>query len=183
MSLTFLIRGLFLSLLFPKLMVLGRCWMSSSRDGQDNSTDSQQQQPTENDILGSWRFGTEEEFYEQVEPDLLSQKGPGHDDLSGPRFNLLFVKISLFMDGLLTMTVAFANRSSHMYIGLFSFLKFPGYLFKHELTATSRLSDTFGIRCCSCGKRHHCGDVASRSRRRCLGSNQPCRNDSDTSHK
>jgi hypothetical protein len=105
------IRALFLIIIFPRLIDLGRKWFASSAKKPSNTA-----QPHEIDrsILADSaatngpRDGQSEE--EAILPGVTIDK-------SACQFDLFFLRWSLIVDGLLTALTALATERWHVYMG------------------------------------------------------------------
>lgn len=108
MSFNFLIRGLFLSFCFPKIITAGRRWYktgpSSAASKKPTATD-----PTMTPIPDSMPvFEREEDFFEPnpTKIELGSSKA----------FDLFFLKASMLLEGILTASAGFSTKPWHLYL-------------------------------------------------------------------
>ena len=109
-------RAAFLIVLFPRIISYGRKWyQSQSRTERSRETARRQSEPQsppqpptnpeELDVpIGSF---AEEEPVQATEAD----------EDEGTAFDLFFLRISLVVDGILTMCAAFATERWHIYFG------------------------------------------------------------------
>jgi MFS family permease len=110
MSFNSIIRGLFLTFVFPKIISMGRIWFTSK-----NATVIMEPQQS--------RIPTTAEDLEAV-PGLEAQQEPttlltSVDANHGSAFDLFFLKWSLVVDGLLTGCAAFSRQGWHIYLAAF----------------------------------------------------------------
>jgi MFS family permease len=112
-SLNCLVRGLFLTLAFPAIISRGRKWL-------DKRTKSRWSTPTSHfkgsDYLPSAPAhlasvpGADNDETEPIDPPPPSTETETYD------FDLLYIKLSLFADGILTACATFTNHGWQMYV-------------------------------------------------------------------
>lgn len=108
MSFNSLIRGCFLSFIFPKIIFAGRNWFAGKYD----------EGTKQNIVIPT----TAEDF--EVIPGLESEQEPTSvpevaTGAQGSAFDLIFLKWSLVVDGALTGSAAFSRRGWHIYLAAF----------------------------------------------------------------
>lgn len=99
-----LIPGLFLTLIFPKIIACGRKWYS---------TTSVPLSPIP-EVTPTALEDYEPQVSEGEEPTPAL---PLIDVLQGARFDLLFARSSILLDGVLTDLLVFATQGWNMYLG------------------------------------------------------------------
>ncbi|KAH8896888.1 MFS general substrate transporter, partial [Thozetella sp. PMI_491] len=105
MAFNYLMRGSFLAFIFPWLISKGRKWYNGSEEenGDTKVSPSPSPVPAEEGDSG--------------ERDDIAQASPSKGYITG--FDLLFVKISLLLDGILTCSAAFSTQPWHIYTSAF----------------------------------------------------------------
>ena len=93
-----LMRGIYLIFLFPKIVYTGRRWLSAFV-----STPCLASEPATNIVT-------------LADGDDEPSSGQGMS-VAGREFDLLFLRWSLVMDGLITASTAFATKKWHIYLG------------------------------------------------------------------
>ena len=111
MSFNSLIRGLFLSFAFPRIIALGRKWYLRPRKEHGRPTSSY----VENFPAESAGFGSISAEQEPAAAAVLE----GEQSEEGLTFDLSFLKWSLVVDGLLTGAAAFSRKGWQMYVAAF----------------------------------------------------------------
>ncbi len=107
-------RAAFLILLFPRIITRGRKWYQS-RDaaaGQFRAAETGHQERS--------RLVTNPEELEAPIGSFAEEEPVGLDNVQeddGTGFDLLFLRASLVVDGVLTMCAAFATKGWHIYLG------------------------------------------------------------------
>lgn len=112
-SLHSLLRGVFLTMIFPRIISLGRSWLSKRERARDAelprpkiSSDGEViTDPTQIDTANA--MDNEQEPVEPPKP---------HDDKETFEFDLLFTKFSLISDGILTALASFVWEGWQLYI-------------------------------------------------------------------
>lgn len=114
-SLNSFLRGMFLTLIFPNIIKIGRKWMSSREEAQVASEAStlidspRPDLPTSpNQIESGGPMEAEEEPI--VNPE------PVKDDKEAYAFDLLYAKGSLFADGIMTGAATFVTEGWQLYL-------------------------------------------------------------------
>ncbi|KAI0018643.1 hypothetical protein F4780DRAFT_750418 [Xylariomycetidae sp. FL0641] len=119
------IRGLFLLLIFPKLITVGRAWFDGpASDGEEETPKQQQQQQqqqqrehADGDIpTCPGDFGAAEG--EEVPQEPTRVPDPDEED-SGTGFDLFFVRWSLVIDSLVTFMAGFSTQGWQVYLAGF----------------------------------------------------------------
>ena len=108
-STTLLMRAFFLSVLFPRIIRLGRAWLS----GPSNDLDSTPLCPAlaENPESSSQRDPTD-----VVTSAHHASPPPPAGAKHGSSFDLYFLQWSIFLDGILTALITFSTKGWHMYL-------------------------------------------------------------------
>lgn len=104
-------RAAFLIFLFPYIIKHGRRW-HLARDWTQNSTRTGPPTPS--------RLATNPEELEAPIGSLAEEEPVGSGEAKedeGTEFDLFFLRVSLVVDGLLTMCAAFATEKWHIYLG------------------------------------------------------------------
>lgn len=147
-------RSIFLILLFPRIINFGRHLMKRTsgpapEDSDDSSISTADTQlPTE---PGDFDAATGEQT--DIEP-TKPLSSAHHRDVG--RFDLIFLRWSLVVDGALTTVVAFATERWHIYLGRFIAIDSTSTHGNTNPPLYSRIPPTFWIRlCASCQRRHH----------------------------
>ncbi|KAK4183729.1 hypothetical protein QBC35DRAFT_542352 [Podospora australis] len=113
-------RGAFLIFVFPKIISRGRKWHMARQKTENVPSGSFEAEETQS-LLESSVATDPQQFdapignlaeEEPVEPELAKED-------EGTEFDLHFLRISLLVDGFLTLYVAFATKSWHIYLGAF----------------------------------------------------------------
>ncbi|KAL2192505.1 hypothetical protein P885DRAFT_72919 [Corynascus similis CBS 632.67] len=123
-----LMRAAFLIFLFPSIISKGRRWYL---------TREQQVVNEETESCQTARLATNPEELEAPVGSLAEEEPVGSAEAKedeGTAFDLFFLRISLVVDGVLTMCAAFATQSWHIYLGALlivedAILTFPSCLF------------------------------------------------------
>lgn len=106
-----LMRAAFLIFLFPSIISKGRRWYL---------TREQQVVNEETESCQTARLATNPEELEAPVGSLAEEEPVGSAEAKedeGTAFDLFFLRISLVVDGVLTMCAAFATQSWHIYLG------------------------------------------------------------------
>jgi hypothetical protein len=104
-------RALFLIFLFPRIISKGRRWYLA-RGQNEPSQDAEPQSPS--------RLATNPEELEAPVGSFAEEEPVGSAEVKedeGTAFDLFFLRISLVVDGVLTMCAAFATEGWHIYLG------------------------------------------------------------------
>jgi MFS family permease len=109
-SLNSLIRGLFLTLAFPRIISAGRAWLDR-RNGVKRGTGTAS--PESPDPESETNQGIAVEVMESEEEPREAPKSK--DEKETFHFDLLFTKYSLIADGILTGIATFVTQGWHMY--------------------------------------------------------------------
>ena len=109
-------RSLFLIFLFPRIISIGRKYFNPSRKGSLSSSSSSMTQD------GDASFPTDPaEFHattgEQADEEPVKPPRERGGEKEGSRFDLVFLRWSLVVDGALTTVAAFATKPWHIYLG------------------------------------------------------------------
>ena len=116
MSFNLLIRGLFLSFVFPVVISAGRKWYANS--GMTTSgTTTTEAQDTEEPATEDMEAVLAPEF--EQEPVAPSKAAPTNE---GSAFDLFFLKWSLVVDGILTFLATFTRHGWQIYLGQYSWM-------------------------------------------------------------
>jgi hypothetical protein len=99
-----LMRGMYLIFLFPKIIHMGRRWFSASVTSPSACIETA---PDPNAAIPAQQEN-------EISHDL-------NGNTEGHEFDLLFLRWSLVMDGLITSSTAFATQKWHIYLGLSTF--------------------------------------------------------------
>lgn len=163
-------RSIFLVLIFPRAIGWGRRFMANRRS-KPVPTNEEAESPTSE---ASRLLPTEPAQFEAptgaqiVEEPVIAPKK--QDQEGDTRFDLIFLRWSLMVDGLLTTISAFATQPWHIYLGkLFCTRTFV--IRSNWLTCTSCLRPSFWIRLCRCRKGCHHENVSRFATSRC---SEPC---------
>ncbi|KAK4031593.1 major facilitator superfamily domain-containing protein [Parachaetomium inaequale] len=105
-------RAVFLIFLFPRIISSGRRWYLAR--GQEENT-------RETEPLSPSRLATNPEELEVPVGSFAEEEPVGSAEVEdeGTAFDLFFLRISLVVDGVLTMCAAFATKSWHIYLASF----------------------------------------------------------------
>ncbi|KAI1262618.1 major facilitator superfamily transporter [Xylariaceae sp. FL1019] len=108
------IRGLFLLLIFPKIISKGRSWFNAPPEPQHTTSHE-----VDHDTLPTspGEFTTTEAGLEVAQEPVQAPE-PDEED-SGTGFDLLFVRWSLAVDSLVTLFAAFSSKAWHVYLAGF----------------------------------------------------------------
>lgn len=109
-------RAAFLIFVFPRIINRGRKWHVSRHQarGSRGTGGAEAQAPS--------RLATNPEELEAPIGSFAEEEPVSSDSLKeeeGTAFDLFFLRISLVVDGVLTMCAAFATQSWHIYLGVF----------------------------------------------------------------
>lgn len=106
-SVNFLLRGLFLTVAFPRIIATGRKWLQK-RDASplDATSLSSDDVPTESDEMAA----IDEAAHEPLEPVKSKEEHVAYD------FDLFYCKFSLILDGIITGTATFVRQGWQMYL-------------------------------------------------------------------
>ncbi len=107
-------RAAFLILLFPRIINRGRKWYQT-RDPANGSFRAAETGHQERS-----RLATNPEELEAPIGSFAEEEPVGLNDVQedeGTGFDLFFLRISLVVDGVLTMCAAFATKGWHIYLG------------------------------------------------------------------
>lgn len=105
-------RAAFLIFLFPRIISGGRKWYMARERKRDGEGPKPRQ---------SSRLATNPEELEAPVGSLAEEEPVSSgeaEDGEGTAFDLFFLRISLVVDGVLTMCAAFATKSWHIYLGM-----------------------------------------------------------------
>ena len=147
-------RSIFLVLIFPRVIGWGRRFVANRRS-EPAITNAEAESPTSE---ASRLLPTEPAQFEAptgaqiVEEPVISPKK--QDQAGDTRFDLIFLRWSLMVDGLLTTISAFATQPWHIYLGK-SFRTRMSLICRNRLTCTSCRCPSFWIRFCRCRKGCH----------------------------
>ncbi|KAK4150226.1 hypothetical protein C8A00DRAFT_37176 [Chaetomidium leptoderma] len=111
-----LMRAAFLIFLFPRIISSGRKWYST-RDQARRSSGAREIEPQSQS-----RLATNPEELEVPIGSFAEEEPVGSGEVKedeGTAFDLFFLRISLVVDGLLTMCAAFATERWHIYLAAF----------------------------------------------------------------
>ncbi|KAF2128762.1 MFS general substrate transporter [Dothidotthia symphoricarpi CBS 119687] len=114
------LRGAFLSLVFPRIIAAGRKWLQP--DDQAVQRESQEEQPLMHDIPTS---PNEIGPIDSMENDVEPINPPQEQEDQTFAFDLLYTRISLLLDGVLTLLAVFISRGWQLYLLAF-LLPFSG---------------------------------------------------------
>lgn len=108
-----LMRAFFLIVLFPRVIAAGRKWFArhAVRNMAKRDPETQADIPTDPGQFDAPCVGQGEE-----EPVIPETPDPRIEKLAS-QFDLLFLRWSLVVDGLLTAVTAFATQGWHVYVG------------------------------------------------------------------
>jgi hypothetical protein len=110
LSLTLIVKAFFLSVCFPVIISRGRRWLSG--DAAPASTP-----PTPNSpLLEHPEHPSEAEIPDAAGGPISDTAPPLVDARHGATFDLLFLRYSILLDGILTSMVTFAAAPWHMYL-------------------------------------------------------------------
>lgn len=110
-----LIRGLFLLVMFPKIISTGRAWLNgpdATQQPKDSDVEHTDNVPTS---PGEFPASPGEEVPQ--EPVNMPHAGPDDEDDSGTGFDLLFVRWSLVVDSIVTALAGFSRQGWQVYAG------------------------------------------------------------------
>lgn len=145
-------RAAFLILLFPRIISWGRKWYLSQ--GQtDRPREARQTEPHSPSRLATNPEELEVPIGSFAEEEPVCAAEVDKDE--GTAFDLFFLRISLAVDGVLTMCAAFATESWHIYLGEYSRNQYVNQANAHR----SRLRASVRLRLSTCGQRSYDGDV------------------------
>lgn len=122
MSLSFLVRAIFLTLLFPVIISVGRRFLTPKPTSPTSSSSSSITLPVEGTQPGSSGLSKHQHLAEystrpeEDGPEDIQWEQPV-DILHGATFDLRFLKASLFLDGLLTGCCLLISKGWHVYLG------------------------------------------------------------------
>lgn len=122
MSLSFLVRAIFLTLLFPVIISVGRRLLTPKPTSPTSSSSSSITLPVEGNQPGSSGLSKHQNLAEystrpeEDGPEDIQWEQPV-DVLHGATFDLRFLKASLFLDGLLTGCCLLISKGWHVYLG------------------------------------------------------------------
>jgi hypothetical protein len=109
-SVNFLLRGLFLTVAFPRIISAGRMWLqkrdSSPSSLESTSLISSDDRPGESDTMAA----IDEAAGEPLEPVKSKEEHVAYD------FDLFYCKFSLILDGIITGTATFVRQGWQMYL-------------------------------------------------------------------
>ncbi|KEF56781.1 uncharacterized protein A1O9_06971 [Exophiala aquamarina CBS 119918] len=105
-----MLRGLFLTFAFPKLIALGRSYTTTSREDSQPAKDPDQSGSTERDpLLSSERAQTSREETDSDKDRASKKEQTFH-------FDLTYTRYSLLADGMLTLLCSFVQQGWQMYL-------------------------------------------------------------------
>lgn len=129
-----LMRAFFLIVIFPRIIAAGRKWFAHSATIQKKNQTAQTnhddpETPTTGEIPTDPRqFEAPSAGQAEEEPVAMPEvPDPAMEKLAS-QFDLLFLRWSLVVDGLLTAMTAFATQGWHVYIGTFPVWKPPSHM-------------------------------------------------------
>ncbi len=108
-------RAAFLILLFPRIISRGRKWHQTRGSANGHSRAAAKIASQERS-----RLATNPEELEAPIGSFAEEEPVGSSDVQedeGTEFDLLFLRMSLLVDGVLTMCTAFATKGWHIYLG------------------------------------------------------------------
>ena len=108
-----LMRGVFLIFMFPPIISAGRRWMTRRRTNSRPASSNGHSQPIPRDPR---EFDINAGEQADTEPAQLAK---ANDDKDASKFDLIFLRWSLLVDGLLTTLAAYATEPWHIYLGRF----------------------------------------------------------------
>lgn len=108
-----IMRSFFLIFLFPRIIAWGRRWYIKSERSSEVEADE-----TATQHIPTTAGEFDATVGEQVDHEPYRTVNPNKDD-EGSRFDLVFLRWSLVVDGLLTTVSGFATQSWHIYLGKF----------------------------------------------------------------
>ena len=104
-----LIRGMFLMFVFPRVISTGRRWFKTADT------------PAPSDTVSEAAIPTEPEDFDPVAAPMANQEPtkppPPVEKVEGSGFDLFFLRWSLVVDGLVTVSAAFVTQRWHIYLG------------------------------------------------------------------
>lgn len=107
-----LIRGLFLILLFPKIITVGRVWFNGTRhEGTSHHENDDNEIPSHPEDFGVAESG------EEVPQEPIQAPPAEDEEDSGTGFDLFFVRWSLVVDSLVTFGAGFSSQGWQVYLG------------------------------------------------------------------
>lgn len=110
------IRAVFLIFLFPPIINNGRRWYLARERQKAGRRETEGCEPT--------RLATNPEELEAPVGSLTEEEPVASAEVKedeGTAFDLFFLRISLVVDGILTMCAAFATKGWHIYLGMLDF--------------------------------------------------------------
>jgi hypothetical protein len=116
-------RAAFLIFLFPRIISSGRRWYLAR--GQENTRETEPLSPA--------RLATNPEELEVPLGSFAEEEpvGSAEAEDEGTAFDLFFLRISLVVDGVLTMCAAFAIKRWHIFLGTLSMIQLVRQISDH----------------------------------------------------
>ncbi|GKU20016.1 unnamed protein product [Fusarium langsethiae] len=109
-----IMRSFFLIFLFPRIITWGRSWYVNSRTSSSNEVD----EATTTQRIPTTAGGFDATVGEQADHEPYQAVSSNKED-EGFRFDLVFLRWSLVVDGLLTTVSGFATQRWHIYLAAF----------------------------------------------------------------
>ena len=103
------LRGLFLTLAFPRIIASGRGWMEKRASGKNPASAT-----TSGTATPSERAQLVNAMQDEEEQDVLPPKPT--EDQETFEFDLIYTRFSLLIDGVMTLGASFVQRGTDMYI-------------------------------------------------------------------
>lgn len=138
------IRGIFLLLMFPKIISVGRIWFNgTSASAETRYTESESHIPINPEDFEVVEGG-------EVPQEPVQAPDPDEED-SGTGFDLFFVRWSLVIDSMVTFFAGFSTNGWQVYLGKLA--QSSHSIFRRVLTINSGLplAICFGVRASSKG--------------------------------
>ncbi|KAJ3494788.1 hypothetical protein NLG97_g3842 [Lecanicillium saksenae] len=118
-----LMRGIFLLLIFPRIIGLGRRLLASRKAGNRLQLEREEECGTDGTLTPDSLPTDPREFDSSMgtipSGEPMKPKRAKEDEELDPQFDLIFLRWSLVVDGGLTMVAAFATESWHIYLAAF----------------------------------------------------------------
>lgn len=121
-----LMRGIFLLLIFPRIIALGRRALASKRTHHTAPLENEggEEEYGTDGTLTPASLPTDPREFDASMGTIASNEpvkpARSKDEELDPQFDLIFLRWSLVVDGGLTTIVAFATKPWHIYLGMFS---------------------------------------------------------------
>lgn len=110
------VRGLFLILIFPRIIGAGRNYFARRKNLTPPKAD-EVESPSETTPLYTEPSAIEAPTASQLVQEPVISKKPIKDYTTG-RFDLVFLRYSLVVESMMTSIAAFATKPWHIYLGL-----------------------------------------------------------------